>query len=167
MSAADTSTAELELEHANGAAGFADLAAQAGAIDAGAGLAVATPAAAIDPAATMAAEFFALLNMPRSLAAPRFAWWPEFGNVWSDEQLHAIAGALAALCIDQGWSLADLMGKYGPWIAVAMATGLPSFVTWSAIQDRRAELARQAEHARQAERDRRSSSSSSSSSGHP
>ena len=128
---------------------FADLAAQADAIDGGAtapgqpGSSIA--AAPADPVVTMTAEFYSLLKLPRSLAAPRFAWWPEFGTVWSDAQLQTIAGALAAVCIDQGWSLDDLMGKYGPWIALAVAAGMPSFVTWSAIQDKRAELAQQAE----------------------
>lgn len=141
-----------ESEPVEDATSFDDLAAQADAIDAG-GAAPGQPGSSIatapaDPAVTMTAEFFSLLKLPRSLAAPRFTWWPEFGNVWSDDQLQQIAGALAAVCIDQGWSLEDLMGKYGPWIALALAAGMPSFVTWSAIQDKRAELALQAEASR-------------------
>lgn len=138
-----------ESEPVDDVTSFADLAAQADAIDGGAaapgqpGSSIA--AAPADPLVTMTGELYALLKLPRSLAAPRFAWWPEFGNVWSDDQLQTIAGALAAVCIDMGWSLNDLMGKYGPWIALGMAAGMPSFVTWSAIQDKRAELVQQAE----------------------
>ena len=78
------------------------------------------------------------------LAAKRFAWWPEFGVVWSDDQLRAIAQAFADLCVHMGWDIDEAMGRFGPWLAIVVTVGVPSFVTWDAVQDRRAEIAKQA-----------------------
>ena len=138
--------AELELDQAEPATSFQDLIAEAGAIDSGApgapGAALASPAP--DPAASMAADLYGLLKMPRNLAAKRFAWWPEFGVVWSDDQLRAIAQAFADLCVHMGWDIDEAMGRFGPWLAIVVTVGVPSFVTWDAVQDRRAEIAKQA-----------------------
>lgn len=133
------------------ATSFQDLIAEAGAIDSAAppgapGAALATVAP--DPAVTMAADLFALLKMPRNLVAKRFAWWPEFGVVWSDDQLRAIAQAFADLCVHMGWDIDEAMGKFGPWVAIVVTVGVPSYVTWDAVQDRRAQLAHQAAQAK-------------------
>ena len=122
---------------------FRDLEAQAGTIDATApGL---PGTVAIAPAVAMADEIFGLLKMPRALVQSRFAWWPEFGTVWSDDQLRVIAQALADLCAHMGWTLDQLMGQFGPWLALAIAAGMPAFATYLAIKDRRAVLQAQAD----------------------
>ena len=127
--------------------GFTDLLERANAIDGEPGEGPGTEVAKVevDPAEVMARELFALLKLPRAVAAKRFAWWPQFDTVWSDAQLQAIAGALAALCIANGWDLGELLsGKYGPWIGLAIAVGMPAFVTWDAIQGERQARTQQA-----------------------
>lgn len=128
-------------------AGFADLVGQAEMLDGSAPGAPGTSiqTAAPDPVEKMAHEIFALLKLPRNLAQKRFAWWPEFGLVWSDDQLQTIAAAFANLCNEMGWQIDDLTAN--PWVIIAAALGVPCFVTWDAVQDRRAQLA--ADQARQ------------------
>lgn len=141
---------DLEDDQAAGAVDFGDLAAEAAAIDSGAPLqpSTAVALAPVDPAVVMAGELFALLKLPRNLAQKRFAWWPDFQTVWSDDQLNAIAQALAGVCVHMGWTIDQVMGKWGPWLALAVAAGLPAYVTWDAIQDRRAAHEQQAAQAK-------------------
>lgn len=105
----------------------------------------------IDPAVqALSAELYAMLQIPRDLIAPEFAWWPEFGKVWSDRQLQAIAGSFAALAAAQGWDAAELLGRYGPWLALAASAGLPAFTTWKVTQLRKAQIAEARKRATQA-----------------
>lgn len=134
-------------DQADTATGFADLLGHAEILDSGAPGAPGTSiqTAPVDPVEKMSGEIFALLKLPRNLAQKRFAWWPEFGLVWSDEQLQTIAAAFANLCNEMGWQVDDLTAN--PWVIMAAALGVPCFVTWDAVQDRRAQLA--ADQARQ------------------
>lgn len=114
---------------------FAQLEAQAKALEGAAAPVVGqAPAAAVD---TTDAELLAALTMARVMVAPMFDWWPDFGRVWSDQALQRIAGAGAEVMRRHGLTMAGVMGQWGPYIGLAVATAPPAFVTYKAIQDRR------------------------------
>jgi len=92
----------------------------------------------------------AALKGARQVLAGKFAWWPDYVVVWSDEQLSAIASALEAVRLHMGWGVDELVAKFGPWLMLAMAAGMPAWATYEAIQERRAELARQTKQPLQA-----------------
>lgn len=94
----------------------------------------------------------ASLKMARSLAAPKFTWWPAFGFVWGDDTLNQQGEALEAFREHMGWEVSALMDEWGPYIALLMAFGLPAYATYEAIQDHKRELMRQ--RAEQAEKAR-------------
>jgi hypothetical protein len=94
-------------------------------------------------------ELKAALEMVRMMAGPAFAWWPEFGECWSDKQLTAISAAGADVMQRHGWTMGEALSKYGPYLALAGATLPPSLATYQAIK------ARQEEAERQAARERR------------
>lgn len=73
----------------------------------------------------------------RKLAEPKFRWWRDFHDTWADDTLQGIAEALEAVRLHMGWGVEELMGRFGPWIALAMAAGMPAYATWEAIQARR------------------------------
>lgn len=131
-------------------AAFRDLAAIASNLDAGRKPDEAAPAPQLTAdgapqippeVAALAAELYAMLTVPRDLFAEQFSYWPAYGKVWSDDQLRTIASTFAALAESQGWSAADLLGRYGPMLAFGVAVGLPSFATWKVTQLRKAQLA--------------------------
>lgn len=83
------------------------------------------------------------LFMLRMMAAPAVDWWPLFEKVWSDRQIEAIAAAGAAVMERHGWTMGELMGQWGPYIALVGAVLPPSLVTYQAIKARREEQQRQ------------------------
>ena len=85
----------------------------------------------------------AALTMLKAIAATKFRWWPEFDQCWSDAQLDAIADAGAQVMQLHGLTMGDLMTRWGPYIALAGAVGMPSLATYAAIQERREQLAAQ------------------------
>lgn len=115
-------------------ADFAALEAEAAGVDAqGAPPAPGAVAAAV-PASNTAAELEGVLQMVRMLAAPACAWWPEFGQVWNDGQLRAIADAGAQVMDKHGWTVGETMSKWGPYVALIGATLPPAAVTWQAVK---------------------------------
>lgn len=120
---------------------LAALEAQAAALEAAAAPA-ALPGAA--PAMSTADELLAALQLVRMMAAPMVTWWPDFGTVWSDQQIGQIAASGGAIMEKHGWTMGDAMSTYGPYIALMGATVPPAAATYAAIQQHRAELAAQA-----------------------
>lgn len=88
-------------------------------------------------AASTAEELRGALELARMMAAPAFAWWPDFGACWSDRQLHAISESGAAVMLKHGWSMGELLSKWGPYFALAGATIPPALATYGAIQHRK------------------------------
>ena len=123
---------------------FQDLHAEALGLDGAAPGAAVPEVAPVDTHAVNVNGLVGLLRMPRAMLASRFGWWPEFGVVWSDDQLRAIAEALETLREHMGWDVDEIMGRFGPWVAVGLTAGMPAWVTWQAMQDRRAQLEAQA-----------------------
>ena len=85
--------------------------------------------AATDAAA--AAEIAAALSLLRAAAVP-FA--PDHVQapleaVWSDKQLETIAAAVVEICKLNGWTTGDFFDRYGPYIQLCMALGIPSLAT--------------------------------------
>lgn len=87
---------------------------------------------------SMATELRQALGMLRMMAAPAFAWWPHFGECWSDRQLDAIAQAGAAVMERHGLTMGDLFAQWGPYIALVTATAPPALATYAAIRQRNA-----------------------------
>lgn len=111
-------------------------------------LAPGAPDPAIVEAQASAANIRAIvaaLKGARAMAAPKFAWWQDYRSVWADDQLQGIAGALEAVRDHMGWDTGELMAQFGPWLALLLATGVPAWTTYEAIQQRRRELAAQAQ----------------------
>lgn len=131
---------------------LADLQAQADAVDGpapGTEQPGATPAVVADPAA----ELLGALTMARMLVQPMFDWWPRFPEVWSDSTLTGISQAGAQVMARHGWTMGDLLGQWGPYIALAGATAPPCWVTWKAIQAQQAAQAAAAAAEKQGARD--------------
>lgn len=77
------------------------------------------------------AEISAALSLLRAAALP-FA--PDhvqdpLNQVWSDKQLEQIAAAVVEICRVQGWTTGDFFDRYGPYIQLCMALGLPALAT--------------------------------------
>jgi hypothetical protein len=89
-----------------------------------------------------AGELLGALQMVRTMASPLMAWWPEFGQVWNDDALGAIAASGAEIMHRHGWTLGEAWGQFGPYIALIGAALPPSLVTWQAVQQRRADARR-------------------------
>lgn len=83
-----------------------------------------------------ARDLRAALGMARMMAAPAFAWWPDFGACWSDAQLDAISEAGAEVMQRHGVSMGEVMAKWGPYVALGMATLPPGLATYQAIKAR-------------------------------
>lgn len=92
----------------------------------------ATPA----PDHTTRDQLLAALRMARAAAADRFKWWPNFAEVWADGTLQEIADAGADVMRLQGWTVGEFMGKYGPYVRLALAVGVPGWVTMEALRTR-------------------------------
>ena len=84
----------------------------------------------------------AALAMAKMAAKPKFRWWADFEDCWSDEQLDAIADAGAQIMHMHGLSMGELMSRWGPYFALIVAVGGPGLATYAAIQERREQLAR-------------------------
>ena len=147
MSTTDTTTppAAAEEKEAGPVAGFEDLAADAEALEGGPAPdpAKAAAAAAADLEQT-ARDLMQTLHMARMLAAPAFRWWGEFGDVWGDNTLRGVSMHGAAIMQRHGWDFAEVMGKWGPYIGLAVCLAPPCLVTHQAIKARSAELERAA-----------------------
>lgn len=84
--------------------------------------------------ASTEADLLGALEMARAMVEPMFDWWEDFGRVWGDTTLQRIANGGALVMQRHGWTLGDVMGQFGPYIALGMATIPPSFVTYKAVQ---------------------------------
>lgn len=124
---------------------YRDLEAQAGAIEGQAGAVPGGPplAPAEDPAKREARELLGALTLARVLVAPMFRWWPEFPQVWCDQTLQGISDSGAAVMVRQGWTMAEVFEKWGPYIGLAMATAPPCVATYQAIQLQKAYIEQQ------------------------
>jgi hypothetical protein len=81
-------------------------------------------------------DLFSMLKMAQGAARPGI-WWltPEqFEGLWGDHTLTAIAGPGAEIMRRNGWSVAGLMGKYGPYIALLGAVAPPTMATVAAYK---------------------------------
>ena len=84
---------------------------------------------AADTAAT--AEIAAALALLRAAAlpfAPDHVQEP-LALIWSDKQLEQIAAAVVEICKLNGWTTGDFFDRYGSYIQLAMALGLPAVAT--------------------------------------
>lgn len=95
------------------------------------------PGEAPPPPPDTAGELRQALDLARALAAPSFAWWPDFERVWSDAALDRIAQAGAAVMELHGWTVGDMLGRWGPYLALVGATAPPALATWAAIRAQR------------------------------
>lgn len=91
------------------------------------------PGAAAAPATSAqdAAEIASALELLRVAAlpfAPGHVQQP-LQQIWNDQQLRKIAEAIVAVCGMHGVTVGDFFGKYGPYIQLAMAVGLPALTT--------------------------------------
>jgi hypothetical protein len=71
------------------------------------------------------------------VVARRGIWWltpDEFGNLWGDATLQGIAGPGAEIMRRNGWTMADAMSKYGPYIALGAAVAPPAIATVQAYK---------------------------------
>lgn len=84
-----------------------------------------------------AAELLQALQLLRLIAAPAMKWWEHFAEVWSDAQLIAISEAGAQVMQRHGWSMGELMSKWGPYLALVSAVGLPGLATYQALAYKR------------------------------
>jgi heme exporter protein D len=69
---------------------------------------------------------------------------PDFPQVWSDQTLQAIAESGGAIMDMHGWNMAELFGRWGPYIALVAATAPPAMVTMVHLKKKRAYLAEMA-----------------------
>lgn len=136
-------TGEQQDTTAPGAAedGLAHLMAQAENIDAG-HRPMDTPTTIEALPTNTATELEGALTMARLMVAPMFAWWPEFGVTWNDSTIKGVADSGGAIMDRHGWSVGEMLGQFGPYIALIAAVGPASFVTWKAIKARESEVAR-------------------------
>ncbi|MFY9477169.1 MAG: hypothetical protein WAQ08_05830 [Aquabacterium sp.] len=128
---------------------FAELVGRASAID-GAGQALQDQhqadeqAELMRQAASVEDDLCDVLKMARGMLAAGFAWWPQFNTVWNDDVLKGIAINGAAIMARHGWTMVELMAKWGPYIGLLGVTAPAAYATWQAIGERRAELEAQA-----------------------
>lgn len=92
-----------------------------------------------EAAENTAAELLSALEMARLMAAPAFAWWPDFAKVWSDRTLQGIAEGGAAVMAKHGWTMGAMFSEFGPYIALVGATVPPCLVTYQAVKQRKQE----------------------------
>lgn len=81
-----------------------------------------------DAAAAEIAAAMALLRASAIPFAPPHLHDP-LGMLWNDKQLEQIAAAIVDICVLQGWELDDFFTRYGPYIQLAMALGIPLAAT--------------------------------------
>lgn len=76
-------------------------------------------------------DLFDALRMARDIAGPA-VWWmtsEKFAAVWSDARIRDISSAGAAIMERHGWTLAQVVGKYAPYVALAAALAAPTLET--------------------------------------
>jgi hypothetical protein len=124
-------------------AGMADLMQEAQALEASA--APLQPGSPGGPAAVISdnleAEVLSALQMARVAAGQAVPWWPEYREVWSDQTLQSIAAAGAEVMRRHGWNMGELLGKWGPYIALVGAIAPPAMVTYQVVKERREQAA--------------------------
>lgn len=108
----------------------------------GAPVAPGLPGSAAPPGPTAADELHSALVMARAMIGPAMSWWPDFGAVWSDQTMRGIANAGAMVMERHGLTVGQLLGQWGPYLALVGAVAPPSFVTYQVIQQRRSEQQR-------------------------
>lgn len=95
------------------------------------------PQAAPKPANDgLEADLLSALQMAQGLARGGI-WWltpGEFENLWGDHTLKAIAGPGAEIMRRHGFTVAGVMGKYGPYLALAAAVAPPAIATTQAYK---------------------------------
>lgn len=82
-------------------------------------------------AASQQADLLDTLRMARAMVRPAI-WWESdarFMQLWGDHTLQGVAAPLSEIMARNGWELAAVMGKYGPYIALAGALMPPVMVT--------------------------------------
>jgi hypothetical protein len=84
-------------------------------------------------------ELRGALEMVRLMASPAFAWWPQFGQVWSDQTLQAMATNGAVIMERHGWTVGQALAEWGPYIGLIGATLPPALATYQAVQTRKLE----------------------------
>jgi hypothetical protein len=99
-----------------------------------------------DEIGSTAQELAQALTAARDMAAPLLDWWAEYMTVWSDARITAISDAGAVVMQRHGWSMGDMFSRWGPYLALISAAGLPALATYQAIkhkleQDRRQDSA--------------------------
>lgn len=95
------------------------------------------PAAAGDDraeAAVLASEAEEIAGALQLLRAAALPFAPEhvadpIAQVWNDRQLKEIARAIVDVCRMHGLTVSDFFKGYGPYIALAMAVGMPALAT--------------------------------------
>jgi len=114
------------------------IAKQGAALEAGAALPGA-PGAPVNQAAVTAAEVAeigAALSLLRAAAlpfAPPHVQDP-LALIWSDQQLEKIAAAVVEICHLHGWTTGDFFDKYGPYLQLGMALGIPALATMKLLK---------------------------------
>jgi hypothetical protein len=76
-------------------------------------------------------EICAALELLRAAAlpfAPAHVQEP-LAAVWNDRQLEKIAASIVEICHLHGWTTGDFFDKYGPYLQLGMALGLPALAT--------------------------------------
>lgn len=94
------------------------------------------PPAPAAPADNLEADLFSVLKMAQGAARP-MVWWLEpghFDGLWGDGTLKNIATPAAEIMRRNGWSVAGMMGKYGPYIALLGAVAPPTIATVQAYK---------------------------------
>lgn len=94
-------------------------------------------------AAGMVEGLVEVLQLARSMLAAGFAWWPHFATVWNDGVLRGIAANGAIIMQRHGWTLGELMTRWGPYLGLLGVTAPAAYATYQAIQHRKAQLAAQ------------------------
>lgn len=87
-----------------------------------------------------AEELRQALDMVRAMARPLFADWQDFGSVWSDTTLQAMAENGGAIMDRHGWTMGGLLSQWGPYIGLAAAVGPAAMATYQHVKLKRARL---------------------------
>lgn len=96
----------------------------------------AAPAGLAVQADTLEQDLFDVLKMAQAMVQPGVYWLtPErFAQLWGDHTLRGMAGPGAEIMRRQGWTVAGLMGKWGPYLALAAAVAPPTLATVQAYK---------------------------------
>lgn len=92
-------------------------------------------------AAGMVEDLVSVLKMARGMVGTAFVWWEHFAAVWNDDVLRGIAENGAILMQRHGWTMGQLMSKWGPYLGLFGAVAPAAYATWLAIEDRKKQQA--------------------------